>query len=262
MLNSHLFELLPLWLTFLGTVFIVLLSIWLGIYAARKRRKADDESPVGTVVNATLGLLAFILAFTFGLTANRFDSRKQALLDEITAIETTAKRADLIPEPHRSEVKELIRKYIELRIGMPEDVAQARERVRQSEGIQLRLWPHAAALADADLKNADVVSLFVDSLNEMMSLQTRRVTITSYHIATLIWIVLFGITIISMFQVGYLFGRSTSVNWLMIVVLSLAFSAVMILIIDLDRSGVGTSGTIQVSHQPMKDLYDRLYRQQ
>ncbi|MDA1055835.1 MAG: hypothetical protein O3C40_36055, partial [Planctomycetota bacterium] len=32
--------------------------------------------PLGSMVGAVLGLLAFILAFTFGMTAARFDSRK------------------------------------------------------------------------------------------------------------------------------------------------------------------------------------------
>jgi hypothetical protein len=252
-----LFELLPIWVTFLATVSIVLLSIWLGTYFAKKRKTSDAEAPIGTIVNATLGLLAFILAFTFGVTANRFDSRRQALLDEITAIELTARRADLIPEPQRTEVKELLRQYIELRI-LTRGPTDIRERIRQSDGVQRKLWLTAAALADADIKNADIVSLFVDSASEMMNLQTRRITITSYHIAPLIWCVLFGITIIAMFQVGYLFGRS-SINWLLIVALSLAFSGVMILIIDLDRSGVSMQGTIQINQQPMKDLYQRLY---
>jgi hypothetical protein len=103
------------------------------------------------------------------------------LLDEVTGIETTALRADLIPEPHRGEVRELMRKYIELRIGIPRDLT-IQERIRQSEELQRQVWSHASALANADLKNADIVSLFVDSVNEMMSVQTRRVTIADYHI--------------------------------------------------------------------------------
>ena len=149
----HLFEFLPLWVTFLGTVLLVLVSIWLGVYFARRRKKDEEDAPIGTVVNATLGLLAFILAFTFGVTANRFDSRRQFLLDEITAIETTARRADLIPEPHRSEVKDLIRKYVELRLSATQGRADLRERIRESEDVQRQLWPHAAALADADFKD-------------------------------------------------------------------------------------------------------------
>jgi hypothetical protein len=62
-----------------------------------------------------------------------------------------------------------------------------------------------------------------------------------------------------MIEVGYLFGRSGNSNWLFIVALSLAFSGVMILIVDLDRSGTGAIGAISVSQQPMIDLHKRLY---
>lgn len=263
MQNLHLLEFLPLWATFVGILAMVLLSIWLGSYLARRRKKlskpTEEEGPIGTVAGATLGLLAFILAFTFGLTASRFDTRRQLLLDEVTLIETTARRAELIPEPHRSQVREIMRKYIELRIGMPRDAAAVRERIRQSEELQRQLWPHAAALADSDLKNPDIVSLFVDSVNDLMNVQTRRVAIANYHIHWLIWLVLFGVTVLSMIQVGYLFGRSGSNNWLFIIALSLAFSGVMILIVDLDRSGTGAVGAINVSQQPMIDLRDKLY---
>ncbi|HSE33867.1 MAG TPA: hypothetical protein VLA93_20010 [Pyrinomonadaceae bacterium] len=262
-MNFHLFESLPLWAIFIGIVLIVLLSAGLGIYLARSRKRRlkseEDAGPIGMAGSATLGLLAFILAFTFGLTASRFDSRKQLFLDEVTAIETTAMRSDLIPEPHRTEVRELLHKYIELRLNFPQTKEAALERVKQSEEVQRQLWPHAAALADSDLKNADIVSLFVDSVNQMINLQTRRITIGSQHIPLLVWFVLFGVMILSMIEVGYLFGRSQNVNWLFLVALSLAFSAVMVLIADLDRSGAGTTSAITVNQQPLIDMHRRLY---
>ena len=126
--NAQMFEGLPLWIILVGTVAIVLLSIKAGIYIARFRRRRsgdEEEASLGTVIGATLGLLAFILAFTFGLTTSRFDSRKQLLLEEVNAIETTFLRAGLIPEPHRSEVRRLLRKYVDIRVDLarhPEDV--------------------------------------------------------------------------------------------------------------------------------------------
>ena len=113
-------------------------------------------------------------------------------------------------------------------------------------------------MAEADLKNPDVVSLFVDSVNELINAQTRRITVINYHIHWVIWSVLFGVTILSMIEVGYLFGKG-NVNWLFIIALSLAFSGVMILIVDLDRTGTGAVGAISVSQQPMIDLHERLY---
>ena len=263
MTNFHLFEFLPLWAIFLGIVLTVLLSALLGIYFARLKKKRSQpetsEGPIDTTVNATLGLLAFILAFSFGLTASRFDSRRQLFLDEVTAIETTTLRADLIPEPHRTEVRELLHKYVELRIDVPRDKQGVLDRVRQSEEVQRQIWPHAAALANADLKNADVVSLFVDSVNDMINVQTRRVTIGSYHIPSLVWFVLFGVTILSMIEVGYLFGKAQTISWLFLLALSLAFSGVLVLIADLDRSGAGVVGTMSVDQQPLIEMHRRVF---
>ena len=256
----HLFEVLPLWVTFIGIVVLVLFSIWLGVYIGKKRFKTELEGPIGTAASATLGLLAFILAFTFGLTSSRYDARRQLLLDEITAIETTALRADLIPEPHRSEVRVLLTKYVDGRMALIGNRENIAGRIKEAEEIQRQLWAHAAALADADLKNADIVSLFVDSVNELINMQTRRITVGTYHIPWLIWLVLFGVTILSMLEVGYLFGKSEHNNWLFIIALALAFSGVMILIVDLDRAGMRTAASIQVNQQPLIDLHERLSR--
>jgi hypothetical protein len=245
-----------------GLELIVLGSIVAGVFIARarQRRSAEGEdTPAGTVVGASLGLLAFILAFTFGMTASRFDARKEALLDEVNAIETTFLRAGLLPDPHRSEVRALLKRYVDIRVELAQNPASVSRVIQESEAIQGKLWPHAVALADADLKNAAIVSLFINSLNEMFDLQTKRVTVGVYHrVPSPIWLTLIGITVLVMVQVGYLAGRSKTTNWLAIVALSLAFSSVVVLIADLDRTGAGASGAIRLSQQPVIDLQKRL----
>jgi hypothetical protein len=67
------------------------------------------------LVGATLGLLAFILAFTFGLAAARFDTRRQVVLDEADAIGTTYLRAGMLPE-RREEIRTLLRNYVNTRL--------------------------------------------------------------------------------------------------------------------------------------------------
>jgi hypothetical protein len=67
------------------------------------------------MVGATLGLLAFILAFTFGLAAARFDTRRQLLLDEANAIGTTYLRAGMLPE-RGQQVRDLLRHYVAARL--------------------------------------------------------------------------------------------------------------------------------------------------
>ncbi len=66
-----------------------------------------------------------------------------------------------------------------------------------------------------------------------------------------IWIALLAVTIFSMLEVGYLLGMFDRVNWLLILMLSLALSTVILLIADLDRNA---AGLIKVELQPLIDL--------
>jgi hypothetical protein len=62
---------LPLWGLFIAILLVVLLSVECGYRIGKYRRSRSEqekEAPVGTMVGATLGLLAF----TFGLAAARF----------------------------------------------------------------------------------------------------------------------------------------------------------------------------------------------
>ena len=84
----------------------------------RHDRPAEEkETPVGAMVGSILGLLAFLLAFTFGMAATRFEARRQAVLDEANAIGTTYLRARLLPEPQRTESAKLLREYVDVRIS-------------------------------------------------------------------------------------------------------------------------------------------------
>ncbi len=258
MYEIRLAEQIPLWLVYLASVAIVVLSIKGGLVLGRMRRKRVDavqEGPIGAVVGATLGLLAFMLAFTFGLAAARRDAKRDLLLNEVNAIGTTYLRASLIPEPHQSEVRKLLKRYVDIRCEFKGTPAKLRDAIKESKQVQTQLWTHAAALADANLKNPDIVSLFVDSLNETIDLQTKRVTVALYHIPEAIWIVLIALSIVSMAIVGYHFALSGRASWLVIVGLALSFSMVIVLIADLDRV---TSGWLSIDNQPMIELQSDL----
>src|SRR5262249_1356059 len=109
---------LPLWGLFVLILVVVLLSVECGYRLGkyrRSRQEQENEAPVGTMVGATVGFIAFILAFTFGLAASRFDTRRQVLLDEANAIGTTYLRAGMLPE-QGEQIRELLREYVDARV--------------------------------------------------------------------------------------------------------------------------------------------------
>jgi hypothetical protein len=252
--RSSFFGSAPLWLIFAATVAIIVLSIYSGLFISGLRRKkitAEDDMPVDTIVGASLALLGFMLAFTFGFTATRFDAKKQLLLDEANSIGTTYLRAGFLPEPHCTEVRSLIRKYVDLRIILAKHPENIKSILEQSVSLQDEMWKHAEEVTKSDLKNPDIVSLFMVSLNETIDLQTKRVTVALVHrIPDIIWYATLSLLIISMFEVGYLFMKSKKTNWIIILALSLSFSVVILMVITFDRPGAG----VKLDQQPMIEL--------
>src|SRR5436189_2549739 len=115
---NGLLDALPLWGVFIAILFVVLISVECGYRLGkyrRSQREQEKEAPVGTMVGATLGLLAFILAFTFGLAASRFDTRRQVLLDEANAIGTTYLRAGMLSK-QGEQIRALLRDYVDARL--------------------------------------------------------------------------------------------------------------------------------------------------
>ena len=244
-------DILPLWALLVGIMLVVLLSVEGGYRTGRLRasRVHEMETPVGEMVTATLGLLAFILAFTFGLAASRFDAKRQLLVDEANALGTTYLRAEMLPE-RRDEIRTLLREYVDVRIEAitPDKLAQG---IRRSEDLQNRLWAQSVSIA---LKNPDsvIVGLFVQSLNDVIDLHTKRLTAAVRNrIPFAIWAALYGISVFSFAAMGYHSGLTGTTRSLVVVVVAFTFSVVIVLIADLDRS---QEGFLTVSPQALIDL--------
>ena len=241
---------LPLWALFIVILGVVLLSVECGYRLGKFRRgQQEKEAPVGTMVGATLGLLAFILAFTFGLAAARFDTRRQVLLDEANAIGTTYLRAGMLPE-RGQEIRGLLRDYVRTRLDAFQS-GNIAEGVRRSEKIQHQLWTEAESVG-AKNSNSILVGLFVQSLNETIDLHAKRLQAgLRSRIPGAIWLGLFAVAALSLAAMGYLEGLSGTRRSLAIIAVAIAFSVVIELIADLDRP---QEGVLRVSQQALLDV--------
>ena len=247
---------LPLLGFYAITAAIVLLSSevgWrLGDYK-RRRPQHEREAPVGAVVGAMLGLLAFLLAFTFGMAASRYDTRKQLVLQEANAIGTAYLRAEMLPEPERSEIRNLLREYAALRMKGVTSLMTP-EVMAQSGALHDRLWAQAVAVAEKDV-DPQLRALFVQSINEVIDLDETRLTAGRNRIPDIIWLSLYSVTILTMAALGYEFGLKAERSWPVTLLLTLALMAVLGLIADLDRP---QAGFLRASQQALIDLVDKI----
>ncbi|MCX6139496.1 MAG: hypothetical protein NTX15_01440 [Candidatus Kapabacteria bacterium] len=68
---------------FLIPLIAVIIPIQVGQYVGTRHRKRVGEledGPIGTSVGAALGLLAFLMAFTFQIVSDRVNTRRELLL--------------------------------------------------------------------------------------------------------------------------------------------------------------------------------------
>ena len=197
------------------------------------------------MVGATLGLLAF----TFGMAASRFDTRKQLVLDEANAIGTTYLRTAMLPEK-QDEIRALLRSYVDSRLDAVRS-GRVQEEILRSEAIQGQLWSAATSVG---LQHGDsiVVGLFVESLNEVIDLHAKRVNAgLRNRIPGAIWLALLTIALLSLGAMGYHAGLAGTTRSLAVIVVAVTFSAVIALIADLDRPA---EGTLIVSQQALIDV--------
>jgi hypothetical protein len=258
MQNTGLFSLLPLWAVFIVTLVLVLFSVESGYQWARRKHRAEveKEAPVGGMVGAMLGLLAFLLAFMFSMTVDRFFDRKLALLNEVNAIRTTYLQAALIPEPHHTEVRKILRNYVDERLRWSGvKLNQPGQPASSADELLDRLWVQTAAVGQ---NSSEVIAEFVGSVNQVIALHTERIMVRERsHIPGPLWGALYFLATISLGMMGYHCGVAGTARSPVMVVVALGFSLVIILIADIDRPG---EGFINVSQQPMIELGDWMDR--
>ncbi|MBN8429755.1 hypothetical protein JF535_02705 [Microbulbifer salipaludis] len=254
MFADNFFHTVPLAAIYVFTVLFVLAALaaglWLGSRYMRVRG-LDKEPSIGSAVTATLGLLAFLLAFTFNMTADRYNKRKTLLLDEVNAIHTGYLHADFLKPAAARQAQKLLLEYAELRNFDPHRDEVAPESLAESVVIQERLWAMVREHVAAGHPGA-YLRQFVEPVTQIINSHNSRIVIgLEYRIPGPIWLALYFLTALAMLAIGFQFGVSRSGSRQLAVTLSLTFATVILLIADLDRA---TEGVIIVDETPMAEM--------
>lgn len=216
------------------------------------REPGEQEGPTGMLVGSIVALQAFLLAVTIGMASDRFDTRRGIVLAEANSIGTTYLRAGYLPEPASSEIRELLREYVPLRIVVTDVKAvDLAADIQRSHQILDDVWAISEDVARTT-DQGDLVSLYLDSLNETIDLNETRIIAGLYaRVPETVVLLLVGGSALSLGMVGFSAGLTKRRGLFNALVLVLALGAVLMIVVDLDRP---RDGFIQVSQQPLLDL--------
>jgi hypothetical protein len=255
-----LIDLLPIWVLFLISMGLVLLSAEIGFRlgrTARARADGERESPASSISGTILGLQAFMLAFTFGIVSDRYDTKKELIRAEADAIRAAYHRADFLPEPDSTRSKALMEEYVDRRIeaGEKREAQLAHNLLGQSLRTQQQLWDIAVANTRNNM-DSEVGALYVESINDIANLHARRVsTALQARIPTGIWLVHLSLLTLGMIGLGYHTAIANSRRPRVTPLLAVAFSLVIALIAALDHPG---DKLIPVSQQDLVNLQSEI----
>ena len=226
----------------------------LGLVTGRALRRHSEtlREPFGVVQGALLTLVGLILAFGLAMAVTRYDARRTAVVDDANAIGTAYLRAQTLREPVRSESLRLYLNYADssLRISHTVPGSTAAKRAIASESVvQRRLW-HLAGEALAAQPIESSPRLYVESLNDMIDMQTTRVAALNSRVpATIVSIQVLGAALALFLLSLYLAVLSRGV--VTVVLAAGLLTLILFVTFDLDRPA---RGLITVTDAPLVQL--------
>ena len=225
----------------IGVAFIVILSVVIeAAYRLTLKLRGDrglEKHPVEASVTGTItGLLAFMLAFTFGSSVSRYSDVRNLSLADTIAIENAFIRADFLTDADRAKVRQLLLDYHRLRVNAiaSGDPSQMQPALQRSGEIQRELWNLAVRVRTEN--DNSIINQFVSSVSELANANTRRAhKALVTRLPPVLWVCLLFLATLASLLLGMSAGFHGRRSRFAATAMVIGFCSVFVLIIDLDR---------------------------
>ncbi len=240
---------------FVGMMLMIGLGIKASKFIANRSKPANDIKKSSRDISSLNGLLFFLLAFTFGMSGARYESRRALIVEEANDIGTALLRSDLYPDDERAAFQIDFKEYLEARIAYFEEGTNLKGVLAADSLAQLissRLWHRATWLAKDPLHLAATQQM-IPALNTMMDVATTRKTGEKSKVPeTIVWMLL-ALAFATSFYMGYVSVWKGKLDWIVATGFCLLTSFVVFITLDLDRPRRGFI-TLNEANQTIIDL--------
>lgn len=218
-------------------------------FGRRQKRGEADRGQAGAVQGALLGLLGLLLGFSFAGASSRFIERQQLIVREANTLGTAYLRAELLAEPHRGELKAVLREYTDVRLalGYELDRGRAEEIGRRMTALHARLW--SAARIGAEM-NPAITMAILPPVNEIIDQYGERRAALRRHLPPLVVGLLIASAALATFAIGFGNGLSGKRHTVMTLSFTILAAVTLWTTIDLDFP---RRGVIRVDPTPLEE---------
>ena len=194
-----------------------------------------------SVEGAVFGLLGLLVAFTFAGAAQRFEGRRQLVVQEANAIGTAYLRLDVLPPAAQPQLRELVREYVDARLAVyaaSADLARARAELDRVAVLQQKIWTQAVAATQAAPTPAPQI-VVLPALNEMFDVANARYLATRMHVPLLLMILLAALSLASALLAGYLLAGNPKKTYFHTLTFALGLAVALYVIVDYEFPRIG-----------------------
>jgi hypothetical protein len=228
-----------------------------GYRIGRARHPAPEDrrlGGIGAVTAGMLGLLAFTLSLTINIAQNRFEVRRNLVLQEANAIESAWLRSKLISGEQGQRITGLVEEFakVQLTYVSTDTFDAVPELIVRKNALETQIWQamqivnrEQPSVAAASLANA-LVGMFDAAMSERFAFESRVP-------ASLDWLLMAG-SVLAIGAMGYHLGASGHRHIVLTTLLLLMWAGGMVLIADLNRPRIGS---IRVDPTPLRWVIGR-----
>jgi len=229
---------------FAGGLFVGMIALleW-GRRLGRRHQGKDEErarAGLGAVEGAVFALMGLLVAFTFSGAASRFDARRQLIVEEANSIGTAWLRLDLLPPAAQPELRDLFRRYVDLRLAVYEklpDLEAALADLDKANALQGVIWSNAVAASQQS--PTPLAAQLIPALNQMFDIAATRTASARMHPPPIIFVLLGVLALMSSLLAGYAMAGGKTRSWIHLIGFALIMATTVYVILDLEFPRLG-----------------------
>lgn len=201
------------------------------------KQSEEPKGGLGSIHSVVFALFGFILAFTFSISASRFENYRDAIIGESNNIGTAIMRADSYPDSIRTAFRTDFKAYVQARIRLYSkkyDSATINQAKREMSVAGDRLWLRAMQQS----KEPGMLlqsQMMIPALNAMFDQAVTREVLLFSRVPDPIVYMLFILSLASSFIAGFTSSDIRFKDWIVVSGFALLSSMIIFITLDLGR---------------------------
>ena len=251
---------------FVASLFALHCGRALGLRYRKQQAGADSMAGLGTVEGAIFGIMGLLLAFTISGALQRFDDRRQLVLQEATAVTAAYDQLGLLEGQVARNLQSQLRDYVRARIElyrMQHDFLlwhRMEDFSREQQSLLVRhkntLW-NAVVAACPKSAYQPACGLALPALNSVFEVARLRAGAAEKHPPQIVYIMLFGLGLGCSLLAGFGMSASRARSWVHMLLFAGTLTMALYIVTDMEYPRLGLIRIEDFDHF-LADAYEQM----